>query len=108
MSDTHRIRNRQTKDPHPRQGSISGIQKGNSKELHDSVSTTRQSQVKPCRTGNTNLQDSLQANLSRSQQHFPDEIMGLTTPTNDTDIKPSQTIQRSTDDIGVAIRTRKF
>jgi hypothetical protein len=71
MSDTHRIHNRQTKDPHPRQGSISGIQKGNSKELHDSVSTDRQSQTKPCRTGNTYHQESLQINLSRINDTFP-------------------------------------
>ncbi len=60
------------------------------KELHDSVSTARQPHAKPHRTGHTNLQKSLQVNLSRSQQHFSDEII------NNTDIEPPQTIQRST------------
>ncbi len=82
--------------------------KGNTKELHNPVRTTRQSQTQPCRTSNTNLQEPLQGNPCGSRQHISNETLRQTTTTDDTHPQLPTIIKCHTHCLGTPICPRQL
>ena len=90
------------------QWSINQAKGGNQKELHHATCTTGQSPMKFGRECYSNLQESLQMNISRGQRQLPNATVGQVTSTNYTHIESTPTIKCGPNSIGILICPWQF
>jgi hypothetical protein len=106
MSDGHRSNS--TKNTSSRQQSISWTKSGNQKELQDSIGTPQQPQTRLSGESNTNVQKSLQGNISWSRWQLPNATVGQIASTNSTHAESTTTIKRCPHYLGIPIRPWKL
>ncbi len=108
MGTTESNRDSQAKDTHYGQWGISNTQKRNTKELHNSISPTKQPQTKSSWKSNSNIQKPFQSSTCRCWWYIPNACMWQALTSDNYNPQPLMPIQFCTNNICITICQRKF